>query len=527
MKARSDSPLMPRHVDCDAGQEYLTEIVDRAAIYEASASNEFDLQDPSKAMDDLQKLISNLRATTEPIPSTQSANLSSSSVPFAKLVAGCAAGNRRDAIKSLVQNLATSFPGATIQTGIGSSKLRRYLDPTLGWLGPESELFRDFSQDWELMQQSAETRSAVDQTSVTGVGVQRDSANQSKDVSGDYTTRAATTPSESNDQVIIVLNRPNDLPDQRDDLVIIKMTGPGVDWQVGDDFASWSKTLATVVWNRPAWTVPRWVYLNGNRKVIALTVVACLLLGALFPTPYSVNADVRIEPQSPRIVSAPFEALIEDVKVHPGDVVKAGQTLVTLDGRPLRLERQSLDAEIHQSAKQKDISLAAGRIAEAQQAQLKYQQLMRRRDLIDRRLEQLTITSPIDGVVVSGDLRRSIGASLELGRALIEIAPLESVIVEIAIPEYEISMVNERAQTKIRVDASGTPTIQEMITEIYPTGELREDKVVFISLIELDNKDGAFRPGMTGKATVYGAYRPFVWPYVRRAIDQVTWLIGL
>jgi multidrug resistance efflux pump len=252
-----------------------------------------------------------------------------------------------------------------------------------------------------------------------------------------------------------------------------------------------------------------------------------LTIAMMFPAPYRVKADVRIEPQSPRIVSAPFEAIIEDVLVHPGDVVKAGQTLLTLDGRPLRLERQSLDAEIYQSAKQKDIALAAGRIAESQQSQLKYQQLLRRRDLIDRRLEQLTVSSPIDGVIVSGDLRRSVGASLELGRVLLEIAPLDRVLVEIAIPEYEISMVKENANARIRVDASGAPTIIQSITEIYPAGELREDKVVFISLIELSNNDNAFRPGMTGKATVYGDYRPFVWPYMRRAIDQVTWLVGL
>ncbi|HBJ38024.1 MAG TPA: hypothetical protein DDZ51_25360, partial [Planctomycetaceae bacterium] len=71
-------------------------------------------------------------------------------------------------------------------------------------------------------------------------------------------------------------------------------------------------------------------------------------------------------------------------------------------------------------------------------------------------------------------------------------------MVEIAIPEYEISMVEENAKARIRVDASGTPTIDQSITEIYPAGELREDKVVFISLIELENIDGAFRPGMTG-----------------------------
>jgi multidrug efflux pump subunit AcrA (membrane-fusion protein) len=523
MKPQGNVPMVPRHVNRDATEHHRQESFGRKA---ADASDSLSGQPPFDSLRALQDMVSALEPQSAALP-PQPARISTPDETLIKFIAACASGTRTEAIKSLVQQIAKQFPAASIQAGIGSKHLRRFLDSTLGWLGPESELFRELAQTWRTLHGVAppQDRSSTDKEidadpSIVDSKPVADAAS----ISMPHDSSVITLPS---GEFVAVLRRPGNMINRGDDCILIKLSGPEMNAEVASQFNHWSAALAPVIWNRPSWKVPQWVYLNGNRRVIAATVTAALVVATLFPTPYRVKADVRIEPQSPRIVSAPFEAMIQDVLVHPGDIVKAGQTLLTLDGRPLRLERQSLEAEIYQSAKQKDIALAAGRIAEAQQAQLKYQQLLRRRDLIDRRLEQLTVSSPIDGVVVSGDLRRSVGASLELGRVLLEIAPLNRVLVEIAIPEYEISMVETDAKARIRVDASGVPTIDQSITEIYPAGELREDEVVFISLIELDNSDGAFRPGMTGKATVYGDYRPFVWPYMRRAIDQITWLIGL
>jgi len=528
MKPKESAPMVPRHVSGGKDAVYLHESMSRAAI----GSRSFLPADASfESLQALQDLVSELGFQSSVSESTskprQSATSGTMDDVFIRLLAISNCDTRAEAVKSLVQRLAREFPKASVHAGIGGKNLRKFHDPAFGWLGAESELFRNFAQTWQshhTIDAAADQNTPAEESVIDASGSDAGfNSSVSPIIDAPRSSFEIVSPSE----ILIPLRRPGEVSHRGDDCILLRLSGEALDANLASAFDRWSEPLAAIIWGRPSWVVPKWVYLHGNRRKIALAAVAVLMSVLLFPTPYRVKAKVRIEPQSPRIVSAPFEAIIEDVSVQPGDEVKAGQTLITLDGRPLRLERQSLDAEIYQSAKQKDISLAAGRIAEAQQAQLKYQQLLRRRDLIDRRLEQLLISSPIDGVVVSGDLRRSVGASLELGRVLMEIAPLDRVLVEIAIPEYEISMVKENASSRIRVDASGSPTIHQPITEIYPAGELREDEVVFISLIELDNRDGEFRPGMTGKATVYGDHRPFIWPYIRRAIDQVTWMIGL
>jgi multidrug resistance efflux pump len=404
----------------------------------------------------------------------------------AVLIGMAESAKRSECVENLVRGLASIMPGTEIRCAIGSSRLRSFFDDRHGWLGPESALQRELATRWESLTGNAAQSSRVDSQSV------------------------------------ICLARHG-----FSDRGLIWISGDSVSAELHREINEWAPALAAVLWSRPRRVLPLSpaILKPHHWSIVAAAVTAVVLF--CVPVRYRVTCNVKVEPLAPRTVSAPFEALVEEVFVHPGDLVTAGQTLLKLAGRALRLERQSIEAEIQQSLKQKDIAMATGKVAESQQAQLRYQQLSRQRDLIDRRLEQLDVVSPIDGIIVSGDLRRVVGAPLELGRPLMEIAPLDRVLVEIEIPEYEISMVRHNAQIRLRIDASQSPTIKSELVEIYPSGELRDNEIVFIAPLELDNASGAFRPGMTGKATAYGDFRPLIWPYIRKAIDQLTWLVGM
>jgi len=450
---------------------------------------------------------------------------------FLALIAAISEASTRSlAIKALVDRVAVGLPQCSVRAGIGSGRLKSFYDSRLGWLGAESELQRDLASRWKTLIVSADQPVVVDPDDEVSESLAEQQAGN--EAAPSNSAASSSPPSLAwitrlSDQEMVLVLCPKDRTAESTQAIMLRVSGTGLSDSHVATFAPWVSSLAAVIWSRPSYALPHWLVSRSVRRIVLSVVLLTLSVGLFFPKRYGISASVRVEPTAPRIVSAPFEALIEEVLVHPGDEVKEGQTLVRLDGRPLRLERQSLDAEISQALKQKDIAVASGKVAEAQQAQLRYQQLVRRRDLIDRRLEQLLIVSPIDGVVVSGDLRRAVGASLELGKVLLEVAPLDRVMVEIAIPEYEVSMVRPESDARLRIDASGAPTITCGLVEMHPAGELREDEVVFISLLELDNSTRVFRPGMTGKATVYGDYRPLIWPYARKVIDQLTWLLGM
>jgi len=396
------------------------------------------------------------------------------------------AKNRADAVVAMVDNFAKAMPGVSVRCGFGKAKLRRMYDSRLGWLGSESSLFRDLAERWK-----------------------------------EFIGKEATSEF-SETQIIVRLRRPKE-----DTLALLSLTGLSMNPITLERLRPHESLIGSILLGRPRIATPQWSATAARSRMAITIAVTMVLILMACPVPYRTSCVVRVEPINSRSISAPFEATIETVLVEPGSNVTQGQPLVTLDGRPLRLEQQSIDAEIQQTAKMRDVAMAAGKIAEGQLALLKGQQLSRQRMLLQRRLEQLTIASPIDGVIVSGDLRRSIGAPLETGQVLFEIASLDRVMVEVEIPEREICMVMDDSTLQLRVDSSRAGTVDTALRQIYPAAQLRDDQSVFIAPLELDNRTHLYRPGMKGKATVYGPVRPWAWTHVRGVFDQVSWLLGM
>jgi len=76
-----------------------------------------------------------------------------------------------------------------------------------------------------------------------------------------------------------------------------------------------------------------------------------------------------------------------------------------------------------------------GQPATAQLA-LANQRLSRARlEMIERRLELATLRSPLDGIVVTGDLRKRIGSVVSMGEPLFEVSPMGDWTLELEVPE--------------------------------------------------------------------------------------------
>ena len=291
--------------------------------------------------------------------------------------------------------------------------------------------------------------------------------------------------------------------------------------------ASVVSVIGSVLWSRPTRSWPSIVIRMARRTTMTLAVAGMLLaLLAVWPVHYRVACTARVETTEQRLVATPFEATLLKTNVKPGDAVRAGDVLLVLDGRPLRLEREAVEAEIGQVSKEHDVALATRRIADAQQAALKKQQLTRQHDLLSDRLGRLEVTSPIDGIVVSGDLDKYVGSPLERGQTLIEVAPMDRMIIEVEIPEHEIAYVTTNSDTRVKLDAIGGKSIRMPLSDLYPSAELRDDRNVFVGRIEIDNARHDLRPGMRGEATTYGPLRPWIWSWVRGGIERALWWIG-
>ncbi|NUQ65354.1 MAG: HlyD family secretion protein, partial [Pirellulales bacterium] len=164
--------------------------------------------------------------------------------------------------------------------------------------------------------------------------------------------------------------------------------------------------------------------------------------------------------------------------------------------------------------------------AAAQLASLEMQRIRQKIDLLEDRVDHLDIRSPIDGLVIAGDLKKTEGAPVPTGQPLFEIAPLGHMRAELYIPDDEISHVAEGQHAAFRLDAHPKLLVEGALARIHPRAEIRDGKNVFVGEVLLDNRSDTLRPGMNGKARIVTDRHALVWNLFHKAYDRVLGGLG-
>ena len=463
-----------------------------------------------------------------------------------------AAPRHRDAVDALARQIAFECPGSVVRIAVGRRTIDHFFDHRLGWL-PRGNSVRDGAtvayqnalRDQDLSQQFliAPANIAANVSSVADAESDPRSKSRSpksKSPPSQSPGSSPPGPSSGQYQTVDLSTSRIDHGDRRDGsagasaattrnvfVLMRPQTGETQFRGVPSWLSAGAGQLSAALASRPVRRLPRWVDFVGSRPMATLTIVALMVAGiGCWPVDYPVSATAIVTAKHPRIVAAPFDATLLSTAVQPGDTVRRGQTLVQLDGRPLRIELDSIESEVQSAAKDANIALATGQIAEAQRAQLQKNKLLHRRDLLRSRLQQLSILAPADGVVIGSDLRRHVGSPLTTGQRLMEIASLHDLTAEIEIPQFEINQVGRDAMTRLRIGAVGGPSYRGPLLSIDPAAVLRDDQSVFVGRMSLPNPDHRYRVGMTGDATVYGPVRPLAWAYLRPWFERALWALG-
>jgi biotin carboxyl carrier protein len=277
-----------------------------------------------------------------------------------------------------------------------------------------------------------------------------------------------------------------------------------------------SRLVRNLVAQRKSW--------RGKAALVGgLLLAACLAI----PLPYRISASCKLQPVMRRYVAAPFDGVLEQALVAPGDLVSAGDVLARLDGREIRWELAGVTADHNRAAKQADASRAVNNVAAAQQARLEMDRLALKIRLLNDRAEHLEVKSPLTGIVVAGDLEKAEGAPLSVGQTLFEVAPLDKMLVELAVPEEDIAYVASGAEVRVQLDACGSERWNAKIARVHPRSEVQDERNVFIAELTLDNAGGRLHPGLKGTATIVGPRRPLAWNLFHKAWDRLAVFLGV
>jgi RND family efflux transporter MFP subunit len=261
-------------------------------------------------------------------------------------------------------------------------------------------------------------------------------------------------------------------------------------------------------------------------KLLAVMLIALGLAAATVTGPFRVQADAVLRGAEQRAAVAPFAGFVAEAPVRAGDRVAAGDLLARLDDADLRLEalrwRSEVDRLVSQ-AREAQATYDRPQIAllEAQIAQARAQLA-----LAEAELARTRVTAPIDGIVVSGDLSQSLGAPVQVGDILFEIAPEGSYRVEAYVDERDLRYVAEDATGRIALAGRPTEGLGFAVTRITPISQVREGANTFRVEGTLDETDPGLRPGMEGVAKIDAGEARVAWIWSRRLIDwarQTLW----
>ena len=271
----------------------------------------------------------------------------------------------------------------------------------------------------------------------------------------------------------------------------------------------------------------KFLYLDKKDRVVAWftprnSMATAAVVGVLLVIPVwkeSVAGRFVLESVNKAVVRAHVPGKVSEIFVREGETVAKGAPLARLTNLPL--ESNLGDAQAR-------LQLAS---AEAREAELHYQgfgnalmekeQTARQYAQVSEMSAALELKAPIGGTVLTSKVQDQLGAYLEPGRELLEIADLSRMKARIYTSEYDLNKIRAGETAKLQLEGmlrtreGQVSLVSARPTEMpaWETGESGKDatsdappQYYFVD-IELENPGNKLKPGMTGVAKVYGSRR--------------------
>ena len=274
----------------------------------------------------------------------------------------------------------------------------------------------------------------------------------------------------------------------------------------------------------PALLARGWHALRDPRRpgfaVAALAALLALAGITLVDTTYRVPARAVLEGRVQRVIAAPFEGFVVEAPARAGQTVARGSLLARLDDRDLRLERARLSAELSQQEKKRDEALARHERAELSVLSAQVSETQAKLDQTEERLVRTRIEAPFDGVLVSGDLSQSIGAPVEQGKTLFELAPLTGYRVALKVDERDVREVRAGQSGRLVLSGMSGERLAFKVRHVSVAG-VEDGQNLFRVEADLAAQDQRLRPGMEGVGRIDASAHSLLWIWTHRFVDWV------
>jgi RND family efflux transporter MFP subunit len=259
---------------------------------------------------------------------------------------------------------------------------------------------------------------------------------------------------------------------------------------------------------------PRHTALKAWAAVLVLTVG----FFAIVEGDYMVTADASLEGTVQRAITAAMNGYIVEARARAGDVVRKGDLLAALDDRDLRLERQKLLSQSAQQESERRQAVAEGNRARARILEAATGQVQAQLALVEEQIGRTRLLAPFDAVVVKGDLSQSLGAAVERGNVLFEVAPLDSYRVIMKVDERDITHVAVGRPGRLALTSMPNDEFAIEVEKITPVSVVDEGRNYFRVEAVAKGAPEKLRPGMEGIGKIQVERRKLLWIWTHKLV---------
>ena len=238
----------------------------------------------------------------------------------------------------------------------------------------------------------------------------------------------------------------------------------------------------------------------------------------------SVTATGTVEPVTEVEVGTQVSGIIDRLYVDYNDVVKAGQLIAEMDKVTLQAELESAQAELANCKAEydyqtKNYARTKGLHEKAlvsdqeyddalylyEKSLAAYDQAKAAMVKVERNLGYATITSPIDGVVISRAVEegQTVAAGFETPTLFTIANDLTQMQVIADVDEADIGQVADGQRVTFTVDAYPDDTFEGTVEQVRLEATTESSVVTYEVVITAYNPDLKLKPGLTANVTIF------------------------
>jgi multidrug resistance efflux pump len=210
---------------------------------------------------------------------------------------------------------------------------------------------------------------------------------------------------------------------------------------------------------------------------------------------------------------------VAQVLTRPGERVLKGQQLLAMETRELKVEQAKYLSDREQAAGKLRQAMAEHDAAAVALASTQVQQAQAQLDLIDNKLARAVVLAPLDGLVVSGDWAQQIGAPLEVGKQLFEIAAVDRYRVVLHVADSDIARLQAGQAGEMRLAGSPHRSYPFRVSLVTATASVQEGNNGFRVEADWQGPVPSLSPGMQGVGKIAVGRANLLTIWTRSSID--------